>query len=142
MTRPLPDPGFTEFAEFWSGTLRHELSVEQCADCGLLRWPPRPVCRRCLSAASGWTVVPPYGRLFTWTVVMQQTIPGLPPPYAVGLVQIDGLQEASTLRFLGRLVNVAPEELRIGMPVEAVFEEAAEQVVLVNWSPRADRQSS
>jgi uncharacterized OB-fold protein len=138
MTRPLPNPEFAEFAEFWRGTRRHELLVEQCQECGLPRWPPRPVCRRCLSSAARWTAVPPLGHLFTWTVVMRQTTSGLPPPYAVGLVQIDGLQDAPTLRFLGRLVEVEPERLSIDMPVEAVFEQVTDEVVLVNWRPRSD----
>src|SRR5690606_33950933 len=111
------------------GTAIHELRVLQCDGCGTLRWPPRPACAACHEMSYHWTPVPPQGALYTWTVVVHQTMKGLTPPYVVGLVEI-----APGVRMLGNVVGLDPAELRIGQPLRAVFERVDDAVTLVNWT--------
>lgn len=136
MTRPLPDPSFAEFAEFWRGTRENRLLVQQCADCGTHRWPPRAACHACRGLDTRWVDASPTGTLYTWTVVEHQTVPGIAAPYVVGLVALD---EPDGVRFLGQVVGIDPADLTVGLPLTARFEAADEEIVLVNWAPRENR---
>jgi uncharacterized OB-fold protein len=53
------------------------------------------------------------------TVNAHAWIPGS-EPYVIGLVAID---EQASVRLMTNLVDVEPEDIRTGMPVEVVFEE-------------------
>ena len=53
------------------------------------------------------------------TVNVHSWIPGS-EPYVIGLVAID---EQPSVRLTTNLVDVEPEDIRDGMPVEVVFEE-------------------
>jgi uncharacterized OB-fold protein len=57
--------------------------------------------------------------VFSFTVNAKSWGPGLEVPYVIGIVMLDeqdGLQLTTNLR------DVAPEDVKIGMPVEVFFE--------------------
>lgn len=126
---PVPDREDPLFAPFWDGTDRGELRVQRCPSCGLHRWPPRPMCRRCHALGAEWVSVEPVGTLYSWVGVRRQTVRGLPTPYDVGLVELD----AQPVRMLGRLIGLASDGIRIGMALEARFDAGDSGVTLVNW---------
>jgi uncharacterized OB-fold protein len=75
--------------------------------------------------------------VFSWTVVHRSQTPGFETetPYAVVLVE---LGDAPGVRMIGNLVNCAPDKLKAGLVVEAVFTPSADaSVTLVNWQPVA-----
>ncbi|MDX2766204.1 Zn-ribbon domain-containing OB-fold protein, partial [Streptomyces europaeiscabiei] len=41
-------------APFWEYAAQGELRIQACADCGELRFPPRPCCPHCRSFATDW----------------------------------------------------------------------------------------
>ncbi|MDX3567434.1 zinc ribbon domain-containing protein, partial [Streptomyces scabiei] len=49
-------------APFWEYAARGELRIQACADCGELRFPPRPCCPHCRSFATTWRRVGGRGR--------------------------------------------------------------------------------
>lgn len=51
-------------------------------------------------------------------------------PYAVVLVE---LEEDPRLRLVGNVLDAAPEQVRIGLPVEVAFEELTEEITLPQW---------
>ena len=51
-------------------------------------------------------------------------------PYAVVLVE---LEEDPTLRMLGNVLDCAPEELEIGMPVRVDFQDLDQDISLPQW---------
>jgi hypothetical protein len=55
----------------------------------------------------------------SFTCNVQQWIPGS-EPYLIGLVAID---EQESVRLTTNLIDVEPEDIRTGMPVEVVFEQ-------------------
>lgn len=57
--------------------------------------------------------------MFTFTVNFHQYHPTVPPPYTIGIVELD---EQTNLRVTTNLVNVGPDALRCGMPVQVLFE--------------------
>jgi hypothetical protein len=55
----------------------------------------------------------------TYTVNHQPWYPGLDPPYVVAIVEIE---EQDDLRLMTNVVNCDVEEVRIGLPVQVLFE--------------------
>jgi uncharacterized protein len=132
---PLPDPE-TEF--FWEATRRRELHILRCRRCGTYIHLPRPACRRCGSTDLGPERVSGRGVVHSYTVT-HFPLPGYEPPFAVVLVE---LEEQKGLRLASNLVDVAPEDVEIGMDVEVTFEDAGDDVVLPLFRKRqADEPS-
>lgn len=117
---PLPDTDWPPTREFWTAAARGELSLPRCDGCQRLVWYPDGACRRCGATAVTWTVLAGRGRLFSWSLVHRAFIPQLAGdvPYVAGLVTID---EDPAVRLVSRIVDADPEQLRIDMPVRAVF---------------------
>jgi hypothetical protein len=129
-------------APFWEYAARGELRVQACAaaQCGRLRFPPRPCCPHCQSFESEWRPMSGRGRI--WSYVRPH--PPLLPAYAAqapyNAVVVE-LADAPQIRLVGNVVggpdapldSVDPERLRIGAPVRAVFCPAAPGVTLVRW---------
>jgi hypothetical protein len=112
---------------------RHELVVQRCAGCGALRFPARSICSRCLSRDATWVPTSGRGTVFSFAVMHQAMHPGFAAevPYAVVVVE---LEEGP--RVLSNLVDCPPAEVRIGLPVEVVFEAVTPEVTLPKFRPR------
>jgi len=112
MERPLPQPD-PETAFFWEATQRGELHILRCSACGHYVHLPRPVCRECGSTDLAPSRVSGRGVVHTFTVT-HFPLPGFEPPFAVALVE---LEEQPGLRLASYLVDVAPDDMAVGMPV-------------------------
>src|SRR3954463_6836198 len=97
-------------APFWEYAARGELRVQTCADCGELRFPPRPCCPHCQSFASEWREVSGQGRVWSYVVPHPPLLPDYAEqaPYPVVLVE---LAEAPRIRLVGNLVTEAGARL-------------------------------
>lgn len=119
---PRPQPQFTQETEFfWTSGRDGRLRLQACADCAALIHPPQPVCRRCRSRTTTIREVSGRATLIGFTVNHRFPFPGLPTPFVVA--QVD-LEEDPRVRLTTNLVDCAPEDLRLGMRMEAVFERA------------------
>lgn len=127
--RPLPDTADPEFAPHWAGLRERRLLVPQCASCGRYSWPPRPLCADCHTDRLEWSEIPGRGRIYSWTIVGHRTLPGFDPPYAVVLVETE-----AGVRLLGGFAADSTE-LRVGLPVTAVYEPSAPEATLLAWTP-------
>jgi hypothetical protein len=81
-----------------------------------------PRCPRCRSDAIAWAQVPGTGVVYTYTIVRHPVHPALVDavPYTVVVVLLDG---ADDVRLVSNLVDVAPDDVVIGMPVALVWDE-------------------
>ena len=105
----------TEF--FWDGTRAGELRVQRCAKCGALRHPPGPMCPSCGTAATGdYVVVAGTGEVYSYVVHHHPPVPGKQLPLGIALVQLP-----EGVRMVGELLDVKPDEMRIGLPVQVDF---------------------
>jgi uncharacterized OB-fold protein len=135
----LPDVEDTDAAPFWQGTARGELRVQVCADCGQRRMPPRPMCFACRSLKQTWKALSGRGTIWSFVVVHPPLLPAYAElaPYNVITVALD---DDPTLRVVGNLVarsdgpinEVDPSTIRIGEPVQVVFQQI-EDVFLPRW---------
>ena len=87
---PLPEP--TDLTRpFWTAAARGALVVQRCVVCGHLRFPPGPVCTRCLDERTEW--VPVSGRATVLSHLVFHQGYGAPwsarLPYSVVMVQLD-----------------------------------------------------
>ena len=104
-----------------------ELRFQRCSECGTWRHVPREMCAACGSWQWEWAVSSGRGTVFTWTVVARALHPAFQnaTPYAPVVIEME-----EGVRLLSQVVNCAPDQLAIGMPVEVVFEDVTAEVTL------------
>ncbi|MEM7340750.1 MAG: OB-fold domain-containing protein [Actinomycetota bacterium] len=119
---------------YWDGTRRHELWVQRCENCGAAQWGPEWMCHVCQSFAVGWIKVEPTGVIYSWQRPHHPVHPALADqgPYIVVLVE---LPHADGIRMVGNLVGDPLQDVAIGTPVQAVFEDhdGDPPFTLVQW---------
>jgi uncharacterized protein len=129
--KPLPHID-EESRPWWEAAQRHELYVQKCRDCGDLRFHPRTLCTACMSSRTEWVRCKGTGKIYTFTVTYQNQASGFRDslPYVMAWVEVD-----EGLKMLTNIVDCPPEQVKIGMPVEAVFDDVTPEVTLVNFRP-------
>ena len=127
---PAPGPDNLE-APYWEGTRQHELRIQRCNGCDTWQWGPEWICNKCHSFDIGWETVEPTGRIYSWERSWYPVHPALAAklPYIVVLVE---LPHAGNIRMVGNLLGDPKQEIEIGAPVEAVFEDHDDHT-LVQW---------
>lgn len=129
--KPLPHLD-EENRPWWEAMKRHELYIQKCRDCGDIRYYPRALCTSCLSARTEWIRARGRGKVYTFTTTYQNQAAGFREslPYIMAYVELD-----EGLKMLTNLVECRPEEVKIGMPVEVVYEDVAPEVTLAKFRP-------
>ena len=117
---------------WWQAAAEHRLVVQVCDACDRPRHPPSPVCPHCRSWDAHFVDPPPTGSIYTFTVVHQAFVTGMPVPYVIAVVELDG-ERMSGIRLVTNIVDADPAEVRIGRPVELVWEDMGPELAL----PRA-----
>jgi len=122
--RPLPRID-EESRGYWEAARRHELLLQRCRACGAFCHHPRAVCPECLSSDIDWVVSPGRGEIYTFTVTYQNQSPGFSGrvPYVLAYVLLE-----EGVQILTNIVDVAPEEVRIGQAVEVCFEDLSDEI--------------
>jgi hypothetical protein len=128
-----PVPQFDEESRpFWEALKRHELYIQKCGECGDRRYHPRAICPSCLSDKTEWVRCGGRGKIYTFTTTYQNPAPGFREslPYVISYVELD-----EGLKILTNIVDCKPEEVKIGMPVEVVFDDVTPEVTLAMFRP-------
>jgi uncharacterized OB-fold protein len=133
--RPHPVPD-ADSEGFWAAAKKGELRIRRCLSCRTYIHFPAPVCSVCASRDHEWALVSGRGTVYTFTIVAYATTPGFIPPYAVAWIE---LEEQAGLRMLSDIVECPHDAVRIGMPVEVVFDKLDGAVVAVvpRFRPRS-----
>lgn len=114
---PSPTP---ESRAFWTGGRDGDLLIARCHGCGRFFHPPGPACWRCRSTDVAPEKVSGRATVAAFTVDRQPWIPGFEPPYIVAMVE---LAEEPDVRLITNVVDVEPDDIRIGLEVEVFFED-------------------
>jgi uncharacterized protein len=102
----------------WASMERGRLELQRCNDCGSFRYPPAPVCPKCLSVAATWTPLSGQGQILSWVVFHKKYFDNHPPPYNSVAVQ---LQEGPII--VTQLEGPEPAGSWIGQPVVLGYSE-------------------
>jgi uncharacterized OB-fold protein len=131
--KPLPQPDPVT-KPFWDSVKAHAMRIQRCGDCGLWVFFPRALCPACLGDSLVWTPVSGRGTVHAFTIPHRHPSAAFQPdlPYVVALVD---LEEGA--RMLTNRVGVAPdsESVRIGTPVEVVYDDVTPEVTLPKFRP-------
>jgi hypothetical protein len=108
---------YAQDSPFFLGLSQGRLLGSRCTGCGYTYATPRAHCMEC-GRPTAWHELPLRGRIHTFTTChyggeafLKET------PFTLILVEFEG---ADTL-FLSRLKGLAPDDVRIGLPVVARF---------------------
>jgi uncharacterized OB-fold protein len=136
--RPIPRPDEAS-RFFWEGARDGRLLVQRCANCGSYQYPPDVACIRCQSQALVPTEVSGRGSLYSFAIVDRAFHEGFVDalPYVVALVD---LPEQAGLRMLTNIVEAEHGSLRVGMPLEVVFEPRGD-IALPQFRPVAAKET-
>lgn len=121
-------------ADFWEGVSAHELRVPQCNACGTRRFPPGPACRSCEALDQGHVVASGRGTVFSYVVHRHPPVPGKELPIVIALVDLE-----EGVRMVGEVVDVADDEIEIGMPLRVDFRDVDDELTLPVWRKDDDR---
>lgn len=118
---------------WWEAAAEHRLVVQRCAACQATRLPPAPVCAECRSADFNWQEVPGAGSVYTFTIVHRPIAADQQLPFVIAVV---ALEDAGGVRMISNLVQVDPDEVEVGMPVEVVWEDMSEDLAIPRFRPQ------
>lgn len=109
------------------GLQEGRLLGRECRGCERVLVPPRMFCERCFRGTDGWVEVERTGVVQTFSIChVRWDMEPLAEPEIPAVISIDG-SAGGLLHMLG---EIAPDDVRIGMAVEAV------------WRPEAERTGS
>ena len=102
---------------FWQAAKERRLVAPQCADCQTFRLPPTPFCPNCQSKAVNWIKLSGAATVYSFAVV--HGFPGMPDLTLVPAV-LD-LPDAPDARLVSNVVDVVPDEVKIGTRLQVDF---------------------
>jgi uncharacterized OB-fold protein len=131
--KPLP-VSQPEYDFYWEKTKAHELWIMRCDDCNKAYFYPRPICPMCFSRNTRWMRSSGKGTLHAFAIVYIAPTPA----FAEGLPLVTAVVELEDgARFPTNLVEVEPDQahIKVGMPVEVVYDDVTEKVTLPKFRP-------
>ena len=124
-------PVSNETQEFWDATAEGRFLLKRCDDCGHVIWYPRFLCPDCHSTNTSWFEASGKGTVYSYTVPRRGGGPWREAaPFIVAYVE---LEEGP--RILTNLVDVEPEDVAMGGPVEVVWHDTGEGRALYRFRP-------
>jgi acetyl-CoA acetyltransferase/uncharacterized OB-fold protein len=124
LPQPTPDT-----QPFWDALRAHRFELPWCQDCGRAHFYPRPFCPHCFSERIEWRAATGKGTVHTF-VINHKAAKGYEDraPYVIAVIEL-----AEGPRMLSNLVmqeTPTPENVRIGMTVELVFDDVTPERTL------------
>jgi uncharacterized protein len=128
-----PLPGIDEDNKpFWDYCKQHELRMQKCSRCGKLYYPPSAMCPHCMNMKSEWVKLSGKGKVFSFVVVRQAPSPAFAKdaPYVVAIIELEEGQ-----RLTSNVIGCKPEDVKINMAVEVVFEDVTKDIAIPKFKP-------
>lgn len=117
---------------FWEAARQHKLVIQECEKCGVKIFYPRKFCPECWSSDLGWSEASGRGKVYSYTI----TLTGVEEKFAEDLPLILAwvdLEEG--VRMLTNIVDCEPDDVKIGMDVEVIFEDVTPEIALPKFKP-------
>ena len=129
-----PDPAIL------AGSPRRPPGAAEMSALHHLQVHPKPWCVECGSRELAWTNASPYGTVYSYTVSrsVAMNFPGWGGELPVLMCLVD-LDDGA--RMYAQVTDCTPEELHIGMRVQAYFEPISDEAGIPKFRPRPHRRS-
>ncbi|RJQ09110.1 MAG: acyl dehydratase [Dehalococcoidia bacterium] len=130
--RPLPAPTPTS-QPFWDGLRRRQLLLQYSPSTRRWVYYPRGLAPGTLADDLEWREAAGTGTVYTFTVARRPTAPAWEgaSPQLIAVVELDEGPKVTT-----ELVDIDPDAIRIGLRVQAVFEDVpGRDVTLLKFAP-------
>ena len=126
--RVIPDPDSTA-RPFYEAAAQGELRYQRCPSCNHAQFYPRPVCTTC-GGDPEWATASGRGTIYTFTTVRQNFMSPFKEllPYVVAMVELE-----EGVRMMSNITGCEPDDVHIGMPVEAYAVECEEGIAVPFW---------
>jgi uncharacterized protein len=131
MDRPIPEPTPTS-APFWAALREHRLCLQYSPSADRYVFYPRVLAPSTLADDLEWRELSGRGVVYTFTVATRATAPAWEDalPQLLAVVELDEGPRLPT-----ELVDVDPEDIRVGMTVRAVYDDRPEGVTMLRFAP-------
>jgi len=130
-----PLPQITDLTRpFWTAAKNGKLVLQKCGKCSTFNFFPKPWCIECGSRDLNWTDAKPFGTVYSFTVSrsVAMNFPGWEAELPVLMCLID-LDDG--VRLYGQVKGCKPEDMKIGMRVEAFFEDISAEAGIPKFRP-------
>jgi len=129
--RNVPRPT-AETAPYWEGCRDQKLLIQRCSECRHFQFYPRILCTECASRKVEWVAASGCGTVLSFTVVRQAISAAYAAevPYVIALIKLD---EGPTM--MSNIIQADADSVKIGMPVEVVFEAWTDEVTVPKFRP-------
>jgi hypothetical protein len=117
---------------FWEACRRHELLLPWCGVCDRPHWPPGPVCPHCFADRVEWRRATGRGKISSWVVVHKEWLPAFRDDLPYNAIQVE-LDEG--VRLTGNVIGLPNRDLKVGLPVEVVFDDVSPTATLPRFRP-------
>jgi uncharacterized OB-fold protein len=123
---------YPEELPYWEALRQRQLVLQQCAACGKAWFPIGPACPHCFSLEFKWAAMSGRGVVHNYVIYHKAWAPWLESrvPYAVVQVEIEEGPRLTT-----NLLDCALKDIKIGLPVEAAFEDITDEITLLQFRP-------
>jgi uncharacterized protein len=119
----------TAVARYLDGLKEGKILARECRTCRRILVPPRMFCEECFRPTDRWVEVADTGRVNTFSICyIRWDMVKLEDPEMPFVLEIDGATRG--MGFMHKLGEVAPDDVHVGMEVEAV------------WRPEGEREGS
>jgi 3-oxo-4,17-pregnadiene-20-carboxyl-CoA hydratase alpha subunit len=126
-----PRPALTLDNKWWfDAAADHRLMIQRCSQCQTLRHPPRPRCDQCGSYEWNALEASGKGTVYSFVVAHYPQVPAFDYPLPIALID---LEEGT--RLVADLVDVAPEDVKVGMAVAVVWQDHDDELTLPGFKP-------
>jgi uncharacterized OB-fold protein len=130
-SKPVPVADM-ETKPFWDYCKKHELRVQKCLKCGKLYYPPSSICPHCLGTESEWAKLSGKGQVYSFIIVQRRYHPAFAAliPYTVAIIETE-----EGIHLLSNVIECKPDAVKIGMPVQVVFDDITPEATLPKFKP-------
>jgi len=131
--KPLPEIT-DQTRPFWEAAKNRKLVLQKCTQCSSTHFHPLPWCTECGCHDIPWTEARKTGTVYTYTVsrVIAMNLAGWQDEMPILMCLID-LDDGA--RLYGQVTGCTPEEIKIGMRVEAYFEDISDEAAIPKFKP-------
>jgi uncharacterized OB-fold protein len=129
--KPFPEP--TPVSQpFWDAAKEHKLMLQRSKKTGRFIYYPRAVSPYGPNDELTWEPLSGRGTVYSFTVARRPTAPlgANDPPYVIAIIAL-----AEGPHLTANILGCAPEDVRIGMPVQASFEDVTPEITLIQFRP-------